>query len=128
MNVVIVSGRAGKDPEATKGNAQGAHFSLAISERYKDKAGAWQDRTTWVNVQVWGKFSAFALKHIRKGDKVLVQGKISVSEYNQKTYTSIVAEKIEPEHFRKDEDQGPQGDEPSGADGGGAGTDEDLPF
>jgi single-strand DNA-binding protein len=128
VNVVVVAGRAGKDPEATKGNTKGAHFSMALSERYQDKATKeWKDRVTWVNIQVWGNFADFVMKHIRKGDKVLVHGKISVSEYNNKTYTNIVADAIEPEKYRKVEDQGQPSDEPAGRPSDEP-ADEDLPF
>lgn len=52
INKVILIGTLGKDPEVkyTPSGAAVASFSLATSERYKDKAGQWQERTEWHNV------------------------------------------------------------------------------
>lgn len=137
MNLVIFSGRAGKDPELMKGNAHGAKFSVASTERYKDKkSGEWKERVTWMNVQVWGKFADFVMKHVRKGDRVAVKGKLSVSEYNDKLYTNIIADVVEPSVFRKDAEPDQQGklygQAASEEDGppfeGGGEDDDDTPF
>lgn len=120
MNIVIFSGRAGKDPELMKGQGHGAKFSVASSERYKQGA-EWKERTTWMNVQAWGKLADFVMKHVRKGEKVVVEGKIAVSEYNEKTYTVIVAKSVEPSVFHKDE-----ADEKPGP--GDGPDDDDVPF
>ena len=47
VNKVILIGNLGKDPEVkfTPNGVPVAKFSLATNERYKDKAGEWQDRT-----------------------------------------------------------------------------------
>lgn len=125
MNTIIFSGRAGKDPELMKGQGHGAKFSVAANERYKDKGGEWKDRTTWMNVQAWGKLADFVMRHVRKGEKVLVKGKIAVNEYNEKTYVTIVAAEVEPSVFHKDEEAR---DEGPGADDQPQDDDDDIPF
>lgn len=127
MNIVIFSGRAGKDPELMKGQGHGAKFSVASGERYKDKAGEWKERTTWMNVQAWGKLADFVMKHVRKGERVLVKGKLSVSEYNDKTYVAIVAAEVEPSVFHKDEAPKDEDAPPFEGDSRGD-TDDDIPF
>lgn len=132
MNLVILNGRVGKDPALAKGQTKGAHFSLAVTERYK-KAGAteWTERVTWINIQVWGNFADFIMKYIRKGDKVLVKGKISVSEYNNKTYTNVIADVVEPAVFNKDRQPiaAPQEDPSSGGEAPSDDpADDELPF
>lgn len=124
MNLVIFSGRAGKNPELMKGQGHGAKFSVASGERYKDKSGEWKERTTWMNIQAWGKLADFVMKHVRKGERVLVKGKISVSEYNDKTYVAIVAAEVEPSVFHKEGDEREDGP----AEDSQGDTDDDIPF
>ncbi len=52
VNKVILLGNVGKDPEikATASGVTVATFSIATSERFKDKTGNWQDRTEWHNL------------------------------------------------------------------------------
>lgn len=134
MNLVVFSGRAGKDPELMKGGGNGARFSIASGERYKDKGGEWQERTTWMNIQAWGKLADFVMKHVRKGEKVQVLGKLSVTEYNNKTYTSIIAAVVEPSVFHKEAEAKKPADDDEGLPFGGGGDkapaedDDDIPF
>lgn len=96
MNRVILIGHVGKDPAAATGQAKGAHFTLATSERWKVKGtDEYKERTTWHNIQVWGPFADFVMKRVYKGSKLAIEGKISVTEWNEKTYHNIIAEKIE---------------------------------
>ena len=55
LNRVQLIGNLGKDPEI-KYTPQGtpvAKLTIATNERFKDKAGEWQDRTEWHNVVLW---------------------------------------------------------------------------
>jgi single stranded DNA-binding protein len=49
VNKVILVGNVGQDPEVkyTASGVPAAKLSLATNERFKDKNGAWQDRTEW---------------------------------------------------------------------------------
>lgn len=127
MNIVIFSGRAGKDPEIMKGQGHGAKFSMAASERYK-QGEEWKERTTWMNVQAWGKLADFVMRHVRKGEKVLVKGKLAVSDYNGKTYTNIVAAEVEPSVFHKDDEPAKSEEGPLNNDSQGDTDDDDIPF
>jgi single-strand DNA-binding protein len=56
VNRVIVVGNLGRDPEVRfSGSSQAvANFSVATSERWKDKGGQMQERTEWHRVVAWG--------------------------------------------------------------------------
>ena len=56
VNKVILIGNLGKDPEVkyTHGGMAVASFSLATTERAKDKEGNWQDKTEWHNLVAFG--------------------------------------------------------------------------
>ena len=52
VNKVILIGNLGKDPEVkyTPSGMAVARFSVATTDRVKDKEGNWQDRTEWHNL------------------------------------------------------------------------------
>ena len=99
VNKVILIGNLGKDPEVkyTPSGTAMAKFSLATNERYKDKSGAWQDRTEWHNVVLWQRLAEIAGEYLKKGGKVYIEGRLQTRSWddkqtNQKKYmTEVVA-------------------------------------
>ncbi len=72
-NKVILVGRCGRDPEQKEvGGKKLSSFSLATSYGAGDKA-----KTEWHQVTVWEKLSDIAQQVIHKGDRVLVEGRLS---------------------------------------------------
>ena len=52
-------------------------FSVATSERWTDKqSGQPVEKTTWFRMAVWGKQAESCNEYLKKGSKVLVEGKI----------------------------------------------------
>ena len=80
MNNTIVTGRIGKDAEIKTfdGGRAVINFSLAWSEKYKDRQGEQQERTVWYDCAVWRKEGATGVAaYLKKGAQVLVQGEVS---------------------------------------------------
>lgn len=103
VNKFIGIGNLGRDPEMRfmpNGNAV-CNFSIAISEKYKDKvSGDWKEVTEWVNVVMFGKLAEIAGEYLRKGSKVYVEGKLKTEKYTdkqgvEKFSTKVVAEKMD---------------------------------
>jgi single-strand DNA-binding protein len=98
VNKVILLGNLGKDPivRRTENGVAVATFSLATSERYKDKDGNPQEKTEWHNVVLWRGLAEVAEKYLHKGDKVYIEGKLTTRSYEQdgikKYVTEIVAD------------------------------------
>ena len=86
VNKVILVGNLGKDPEVkyTPGGPALAKFSLATNERFKDKAGEWQDRTEWHNIVAWQRLAEIVGEYIKKGAKVYVEGRLQTSSWEDK--------------------------------------------
>lgn len=86
MNRVCLLGNIGADPELrmTSGGQACLKFSLATSETWKDKAGAKQERTEWHRIVMWGTRAEALSKHLAKGQKVAVEGKIAYGKYDDK--------------------------------------------
>lgn len=104
VNKFIGIGNLGKEPEMRfmpNGNAV-CNFSIAISEKYKDKtSGEQKEVTEWVNIVMFGKLAEIAGEYLGKGSKVYVEGKLKTEKYTDKNTgtdrytTKVVAEKME---------------------------------
>ncbi len=102
VNKVILVGNLGKDPELryTPSGAAVVTFSLATSERYKDKGGEWVDKTEWHNVVAWRNLAEICGKYLHKGKQVYIEGKIQTRSYddrdgNKRYITEIVADQMQ---------------------------------
>lgn len=129
MNRVTLMGRIGKDPETkTFDNGSVTSFSLATSETFKDKQGERQTKTEWHNVSFWGKQGEVVSKYFKKGDPILLEGKVSYREYEkdgQKKYiTEIIGQSFE---FISNSNNGTKGT-PAPVDVTDTSDDDDLPF
>lgn len=100
MNTVVLIGRVGRNPEIKDINgAKCATFSLATSERYKDRNGNAQELTEWHNIVTWRATADIAERFVKSGDQLCVEGKIKYRQWEtdrgEKRYaTDIVADRI----------------------------------
>ncbi len=130
VNKVILIGHLGKDPELkyTPSNVPFARFSIATSERYKDKDGNWQDKTEWHNIVCWQRTAEIASQYLKKGSQVYLEGRLQTRSWddrqtNQKKYmTEIVVTSMVLLGGR-----GEAGEEGQRARGASAGTPEAQP-
>lgn len=86
INKVILIGNVGKDPEVQsfESGRKKASFSLATTEKYRDKSGADQSVTEWHNIVVWGPQAEVVEKYVRKGNPLYIEGRIKYREYEDK--------------------------------------------
>ena len=70
---LIIIGNLGRDPEMryTPDGKPNTTFSVATSRKAGDK-----DETTWFRVSVWGNQAEACNQYLRKGSKVLVEGRL----------------------------------------------------
>lgn len=93
MNNVILCGRLGTDVEQIKENVH--KVSLATSRKYTKKNGEAVDETQWHSLVLFGASGANFAKYHRKGDRVLVTGRINYRLHEDKYYTSIIVDRWE---------------------------------
>lgn len=117
MNRVLLFGRLGTDPELRETNSGTSlcKFRMATTERIK-KGDTWEDETEWHSITMWGKRAAGVAKHLAKGDRVLVEGRMHTSSYDDregvKRYsTEVIASDIEFGSDRKKSSAGAGGEE-----------------
>jgi single-strand DNA-binding protein len=76
---IIIIGNLGGDPEMRympDGTAV-TNFSIATNRRWTDGAsGQPRDETTWFRASVWGKQAETANQYLKRGSKVLVEGRM----------------------------------------------------
>ena len=106
MNKVILLGHVGKDPKMRMVDSSSvAEFTLATNER-RTARGAdgsiveMPEITEWHNIVMWGRAAEFDEKYIRKGSRLLVEGKIRTrywEDHNaiKRTITEIYVDSFE---------------------------------
>ena len=102
VNKVILVGNLGRDPELRyipSGQAV-ANFSLATSDRWRDKEGNNQERTEWHRIVVWGKSAENCAQYLQKGRSVYIEGRLQTREWedkdgNKRQTTETIAQTVQ---------------------------------
>jgi single-strand DNA-binding protein len=112
INKIILVGNLGKDPELrqTASGTSVASFSLATSEKFKDKNGTMQERTEWHNIVAWGNLAEICGKYLHKGKQIYCEGRIQNRSYddrdgNKRYITEIVINNMQMTGSRSDGDR-----------------------
>ncbi|MCL4268684.1 MAG: single-stranded DNA-binding protein [Anaerolineales bacterium] len=101
LNRVQLIGRLGKDPESkyTPAGKKVCHFSLAVSNRWKDKNGETKEATEWVNIEAWGRLGEVCQEYLKKGSLIFVEGRLKTDKYeaNGETryFTKVIAQSLQ---------------------------------
>lgn len=103
LNRVQLIGRLGKDPESkyTPTGKKVCHFSLAVSNRWKDKNGETKETTEWVNIEAWGRLGEVCQEYLKKGSLIFVEGRLKTDRYEDrekgetKYYTKVIAQSLQ---------------------------------
>ena len=97
LNRATILGNVGKKTEyrVTLSGHKICTFSIATSEKYKNREGELVESTEWHHIETWDKLADIANQNIRKGSKVLVEGKMKTETYDKdgitKHITKIIA-------------------------------------
>ena len=138
FNKVILMGNLAKDPDVKtipSGQAV-ANFTVAVGREWKDRDGAKQSHTDFVQCQAWGKLADFVGQYTAKGKPVLVEGRLSVRDFEdaktgqRRWVTEVVLDNMTLVGSGQKRNTGETGDA-TGTDAGAMGgdaTDVDLPF
>ena len=93
-------GRLTKDPEVryTQNNIPVANFSIAVSRRFKREGDT--ETADFFNVIAWNKTGEFVGKYFKKGQQILVSGRLEnrnwTDQQGLKHYaTDIIAEEVD---------------------------------
>ncbi len=86
MNRATLLGFAGKHPEMRKlpSGDDVAQFSLATTERFRRKDDTVGEATQWHTIVAYGAAAEVVRTRVRKGDPVLVEGRIATRSWEDK--------------------------------------------
>ena len=97
---ITMKGRLGRDPELKQvGQNQVCKLAVATSERWNDQSGQRQEKTTWHNVEYWGKQAETVAKFFKKGDEIIVIGKVTSDEWTDQQGQKRTAQKVKGTEF-----------------------------
>jgi single-strand DNA-binding protein len=114
VNNVNISGRLGRDPELkyTPSGKPVCSFSLAVEENFKGQDGAWQEKTHWIDCELWGKPAEWMAADARKGALVVVSGRLKQQTWEKdgqkrsKTFVSVAQAIVGAARSREDQSTG----------------------
>jgi single-strand DNA-binding protein len=102
LNKVMLIGNLGKDPEVryTAAGTAVASFSLATSEKFKNKNGEWEEKTEWHNITLWARLAEIAGEYLTKGKTVYIEGRLQTRKWQDRDgrdryTTEIVGDKMQ---------------------------------
>ena len=104
LNKAMLIGNVGRDPEVRylEGNngAKVATFTLATTERYRDRNGETRENTEWHNIVTWRNTADVVEKYVRKGSQLYIEGRIRTRSWddqsgNKRYTTEIIADTLQ---------------------------------
>lgn len=96
VNQVFIIGHVGADPKGISfrdGNMI-TNFSIATNESWENKSGETQENTQWHNIVVKGRLADIALKYIKKGSHIYIEGSVKTRKYNDINNRTIYIKEI----------------------------------
>ncbi|GAB1376817.1 single-stranded DNA-binding protein [Lactococcus petauri] len=100
LNKVQLIGRLGADPElkySPTGDAI-ASFSLATTEKWKDKNGESQEKTEWHRCSAFAKPAEILCQYLKKGSIVYIEGKLTTKmvekDGDKRYFTNVIVKEF----------------------------------
>lgn len=133
MNKFQFMGRLTREPEAkfTTNNKPVTTFSIAVNRRFADQNG--ERKADFFNITAYGKLAEFCSKYYKKGQQVLVEGRIQnrtwEDQNGQKRYaTDYIVENVYFADSSKNIKENPNGYADDDGEFVTIDDDEELPF
>lgn len=101
LNKVMLIGRLGKAPDMryTSQGSPVAQFSLATERRWRNAKGGINKECEWHTIIVWNDLGEACHRHLGKGSRVYVEGRLHTHEWEDRQQvshrrTKIIAEEV----------------------------------
>ncbi|MFW5934062.1 MAG: single-stranded DNA-binding protein [Actinomycetota bacterium] len=100
-NFITFIGNLTDDPDLrfTQGGAPVASLRVASNRRYTDRSGNQQEETTFLNVNAWRDLAENAAESLKKGDRVVVIGRVRVRSYENREGQTVWTTEIEADEI-----------------------------
>ena len=125
LNKAMLIGNVGRDPEVRyldgkDGNAKVATFTLATTERYRDRNGETRENTEWHNIVAWRSTADVVERFVRKGTQVYIEGRLRTRSWDDQTGNKRYTTEINVSSFQILSSRNTQGTFGNGASNVGA--------
>ena len=83
MNRVFLMGNLTRDPAVrrTPSGASVSDLGLAVSEKYRNKAGETVESVCFADIVVWGRQAEACSQYLTKGSPVMVEGRLQLDQW-----------------------------------------------
>ncbi len=148
---LVIVGNLGRDPEMryTPSGQAVTNLNIATNRQYTSNSGERVKETTWFRISVWGKQAETCNQYLRKGSKVLVEGRLNqdpatggprvwtAQDGSPRASFEMTAQTVRFLSSRQEDQGGGGGSSGSGGGGGNYGNmsddmmpppDDDIPF
>lgn len=100
LNLVVVQGKLGQDPEVryTGGGDAVCKFSMAVTKKYTDKSGTKREQVYWAQIVAWRKLAEICGQYLTKGQECIITGSLTTNAWEKdgvkRRDTEIVASEM----------------------------------
>ena len=92
LNKVMLIGNVGQEPtiryldqNSPQGATKVASFTLATTERYRDRGGEIRENTEWHNIVAWRNNADVVERFVHKGTQLYIEGKLRTRSWTDQT-------------------------------------------
>jgi single-strand DNA-binding protein len=139
---IIIVGNVGRDPEMryTPSGQAVTSFSVATNRQYTNNNAETIKETIWFRVSAWGKTGETCNQYLKKGSKVLVEGRLTADpatggpriwqaqDGTSRASFEVSAQTVRFLSSRSETEGGGMGSAPVAEEGGQPAESEDIPF
>lgn len=139
---IIIVGNVGRDPEMryTPSGQAVTSFSVATNRQYTNNNGETIKETIWFRVSAWGKTGETCNQYLKKGSKVLVEGRLTADpatggpriwqaqDGSSRASFEVSAQTVRFLSSRSETDSSASASTPAAEEGGVPAENEDIPF
>ncbi len=108
-NKVILAGNLTRDVEIryTPGGAAVGNTGIAVNRRYKAQTGEQKEEVMFVDITFFGRTAEIANQYLRKGSKVLVDGRLKLEQWtaqdgSKRSKHAVIVENLQMLGSRED--------------------------
>ena len=85
FNQVVLVGNMVRDPEvkALNNGSSVAKFTIGMTRKWQTENGEKKEEATFVDIDSFGKTASVIEKYLRKGDPVLVEGRLKMEQWEK---------------------------------------------
>ena len=101
MNKIFILGNLTKDPQLsfTPNQTPVVDFGMATNRKWKAQDGSDREEVCFVDCRMFGKRAEAINKYVKKGEKLLIEGRLTFDQWEAQDGTKRTKHRINVENF-----------------------------